>query len=81
MINLLLISILLMMVHKFCWTLQAALRVNHYNVVLRLLKKITDNGRLQTLNDKRQNLFHILALFTKPGVQTDVQLKVRLHKL
>jgi hypothetical protein len=44
--------------------LQAALRVNQYNVALRLLRKITDRPQLQILNDQQQNLFHVLALHT-----------------
>jgi hypothetical protein len=56
--------------------LQAALRVNQYNVALRLLRKITDRPQLQILNDQQQNLFHVLALHTTPGLQSSLQLKV-----
>merc|ERR1712150_216508 len=57
-------------------SVEAALRDSQYNVVLRLLKKIKDNGRLSSTNDKRQNLLHILALHTTPGSSPELQLKV-----
>ena len=56
--------------------IEAALRVNQYNVALRLLRKITDRPQLQILNDQQQNLFHVLALHTTPGLQSSLQLKV-----
>ncbi|XP_052057851.1 poly [ADP-ribose] polymerase tankyrase-like isoform X2 [Mytilus californianus] len=59
--------------------IEAALRVNQFNVVLRLLRKINDRSQLQILNDQQQNLFHVLALHTEPGTPGAVdslQLKV-----
>lgn len=56
--------------------IEAALRVNQYNVALRLLRRITDRSQLQILNEQQQNLFHVLALNTTPCVQNSLQLKV-----
>ncbi|XP_061174017.1 poly [ADP-ribose] polymerase tankyrase-like isoform X2 [Saccostrea echinata] len=41
---------------------EAALRVNKFNVAMRVLKRIKDNSKVHMLNEKKQNLFHILAL-------------------
>ncbi|GAB1609603.1 poly [ADP-ribose] polymerase tankyrase-like isoform X2 [Argonauta hians] len=56
--------------------IEAALNVSKYNVALRLIKKVHDISRLQSSNSDGRNLFHILALRTVPGQQTQLQLKL-----
>ncbi|XP_029642629.1 poly [ADP-ribose] polymerase tankyrase isoform X2 [Octopus sinensis] len=56
--------------------IEAALNVSKYNVALRLIKKVHDISKLQSSNSDGRNLFHILALRTIPGQQTQLQLKI-----
>ncbi|XP_070180050.1 poly [ADP-ribose] polymerase tankyrase-like isoform X2 [Littorina saxatilis] len=56
--------------------IEAALNVNKFNVVLRLLKRVYDNSRLLGVNKDKQTLFHVLASKTKPGAHEDLQLQV-----
>ncbi|XP_078315747.1 poly [ADP-ribose] polymerase tankyrase-like isoform X2 [Crassostrea virginica] len=55
---------------------EAALRVNKLNVALRVLKKIKDNSKVLMLNAKKQNLFHILALYSSSQNQSELQYQV-----
>lgn len=55
---------------------EAALKVNKFNVALRVLKKIKDNSKVQMLNAKKQNLFHILALCSSSENQAVLQYQV-----
>lgn len=56
--------------------IESALCVSKYNVALRLIKKVHDISRLQSTNQDSRNLLHMLALCTKPGVDTEAQLKI-----
>lgn len=55
---------------------EAALKVNKFNVALRVLKKIKDNSKVQMLNAKKQNLLHILALCSSSENQAVLQYQV-----
>ncbi|KAL8622950.1 hypothetical protein ACOMHN_027071 [Nucella lapillus] len=56
--------------------IEAALNVNKFNVVLRLLKRVVDQRGLQGVNKDNQTLLHVLALKTKTGGQEDLQIQV-----
>ncbi|KAK3611456.1 hypothetical protein CHS0354_032737 [Potamilus streckersoni] len=57
--------------------IEAALRANKFHLVLRHLKHIKNASLLQTyVNENKQNLLHILALFTSPGCEPGLQRKV-----
>uniref|UniRef100_A0A6F9DBH5 Poly [ADP-ribose] polymerase n=1 Tax=Phallusia mammillata TaxID=59560 RepID=A0A6F9DBH5_9ASCI len=53
---------------------ESAMRARKYQVVLSLLRKQRDSGKLGEKNDLKQNLLHVLAI-NKP-TNTDVQIKV-----
>ena len=50
--------------------------MNKFNVVLRLLKRVTDSSRLVGVNKDNQTLLHVLAIKTKAGAHEDLQLQV-----
>lgn len=56
--------------------IESALCVSKYNVAHRLIKKVHDISRLQSTNADGRNLLHTLSLSTKPGVDTETQLKI-----
>ncbi|KAL3874859.1 hypothetical protein ACJMK2_037816 [Sinanodonta woodiana] len=57
--------------------IEAALKANKYHLVLRHIKHIKNATLLQTyVNENKQNLLHILALFTSPGSEPGLQRKV-----
>ncbi|XP_076464084.1 poly [ADP-ribose] polymerase tankyrase-like isoform X2 [Babylonia areolata] len=56
--------------------IEAALNVNKFNVVLRLLKRVPDQRCLQGVNKDNQTLLHVLALKTKAGAHEEHQLQV-----
>uniref|UniRef100_UPI001939B58C poly [ADP-ribose] polymerase tankyrase-like n=1 Tax=Styela clava TaxID=7725 RepID=UPI001939B58C len=59
---------------KYAAAVEAAMRAKKYQVVLSLLRKQRDSGKLCEKNEKKQNLLHVLAM-NRPS-NSDVQIKV-----